>query len=407
MSPRRMARIIVTTDVHSALNDPAPLLAYLHAARPDALIADCGDFVEGSGYYRLGHGRVERQILHELYDVIAPGNHGWKHHFEPGLWDRTVNANAVDRFGRLLFTPLRFFTIAGTTTAVTAVISAQAFDAIPAADRDGQQITDPVDALTRLYAAHRHQANAWIVLSHSGFADDLDLAERCRFPDVVFAGHCHSPSYGPDRVGHTLVVKGPELAAGYAVAEPHAEGWTAASQRFPAATAVPRALADIARQLRPLHSRLSAPLDQIAPPWRARIPDRKALTAAAVDRIHDRFVVPAVLNETALRPARLGDTLCLGDLLAVEPFGNRLVCTTWPTGPAERTALLARLTDRAGPLVLAPAPLPESVSSVITTDYLAEAVAEEYGGQALDTGLSLGHLLRLVLTTPATTGEPS
>jgi hypothetical protein len=45
---RCLQRIVVTTDVHSAL-DHAPLLAsHLHALRGGALIADCGDFFEGN-----------------------------------------------------------------------------------------------------------------------------------------------------------------------------------------------------------------------------------------------------------------------------------------------------------------------------------------------------------------------
>ncbi|MDI2127157.1 metallophosphoesterase [Yinghuangia seranimata] len=407
MSNRRLARIVATTDVHSSFDDAAPMLAYLHAARSEALIADCGDFFEGSGYYRLGHGEVERQILHTLYDVVAPGNHGWKHHFEPILRNLTVCANAVDRSGRLLFAPVRFFTIAGVRTAVTAVISPQAFDAISGADRAGHEVAEPVSALMRLFTAHQERADAWVVLSHSGFANDLQLADRCGFLDVVFAGHCHSPLHGPSRVGGTVVVKGPELATGCAIAEPHAGGWTATPTPFPRTVVVPPPLAGFSRQLGVLHSRLAAPLGQLAPVWRAQTPDRAVLTAAAAAEIGHRFAAPAVLNETSLRLTRLGNVLRLGDLLTLEPFGNRLVHARWPTDPGQRANLLARLTKRAGPMVTWPAPVPDGSNKVVTTGYLAEAIADEYGGRPLDAGLSLGQLLRLVLTAPTPTGDPS
>lgn len=74
---RCLRRIVATTDVHSAL-DHVPLLAsHLHALRGGALIADCGDFFEGTGYYVLGGGRVETALLTALYDVAALGNHGY------------------------------------------------------------------------------------------------------------------------------------------------------------------------------------------------------------------------------------------------------------------------------------------------------------------------------------------
>lgn len=115
MTPaRRFHRIIATTDVHSAFADAVPVLTHLHAVRHDSLVADCGDFFEGTGYYRLGRGTIEREILTTLYDVIAPGNHGWPHYFEPGLREMTVCANALDdATGQPLFERLRVVDVHG------------------------------------------------------------------------------------------------------------------------------------------------------------------------------------------------------------------------------------------------------------------------------------------------------
>lgn len=217
---RSLRQIMATTDVHSALGADGPLLGHLHQARTDSLLVDCGDFFEGTGYYRLGRGALERDILLALYDVIAPGNHGWPHYFEPSLHQRTVCANVVeDSTGNALFRRLRIVDIAGRRTAVTAVIGLQAFNSIPAGQRSGHRFTDPVHALRELMLAHHHEVDSWVLLSHSGFEQDLQLAEACPFLDVVFAGHCHSEHTGPERVGSTVVLKGQELAVGYAVAE--------------------------------------------------------------------------------------------------------------------------------------------------------------------------------------------
>lgn len=83
----------------AAFANALPMLIGLHAARRSALVVDCGDFFEGSGYYRLAQGRLERDVLTALYDVIAPGNHGWAHHFEPALHELTVCANVFDNAG--------------------------------------------------------------------------------------------------------------------------------------------------------------------------------------------------------------------------------------------------------------------------------------------------------------------
>lgn len=231
---RSLRQIVATTDVHSALGNAAPFLTHLHALRPTSLVVDCGDFFEGSGYYRLAHGTIERKILLKLYDVLAPGNHGWPHHFEPELHRLTVCANAVHaETGDALFRRLRIAEIGDRRVGVTAVIGQQAFKSIPVAQRVGHRVTDPVQSLRELRLAHHHEVDGWVLLSHSGFEEDLELAATCPFLDGVFAGHCHSRHCGPFRVGDTLVVKGRELADGYAIATPVGAGWGAGTTRFP------------------------------------------------------------------------------------------------------------------------------------------------------------------------------
>ncbi|NEA60179.1 bifunctional metallophosphatase/5'-nucleotidase [Streptomyces sp. SID13666] len=396
---RPLARIVATTDVHSALDNARPLLAHLHAARADCLVVDCGDFFEGTGYYRLGAGATERQILLSLYDVIAPGNHGWPHHREPELQALTVCANVVhDRTGDLLFRPLHRARIGGRTMAVTAVLGVQAFDAIPAHQRIADRVIDPVRALAGLFLAHRHEVDAWVLLSHSGFAEDLELARHCPFLDVVFAGHCHSEHYAPQAIGDTLVVKGRELGLGYATAEPVGAGWAAHTHLFAPSTSIPPGMSGPVREIDRLRRRLAAPLGPLTRRWRGTRVDRQALAAATAARLHAGLGADAViLNETALRTTSVGEVLTLGDLLALEPFANELVHALVPRAmTGDVPGLLAHLTAHAGPLATAPDPLPGRVHTVLTTRYLADSYLDGHGRSA---AVRLGHAVRHVLTT--------
>ncbi|MFJ6623099.1 metallophosphoesterase [Kitasatospora sp. NPDC091335] len=394
---RTLDRIVATTDVHSNLAHSAGMLTQLHAERGRSLVVDCGDFFEGTGFYRLGRGGIERQILLSLYDVIAPGNHGWSHHFEPGLHELTVCANAVaEATGRPLFRPLHLVEIGGRKVAVTAVINPQAFSAIPLDQRAGHRAMDPVRALRELLLAHHHEVDTWILLSHSGFEEDRELASECPFLDIVFAGHCHSDHYAPEPVGTTLVVKGAELGAGYALAEPVGSGWAARTCRFPDTATLPAELEAIGEAIEAIRARLAAPLGPVARRWQHTVPDRRDLLEAAAARLHTGLGAEAViLNETALRPTALGEVLHLADLLAIEPFGNQLVHAALPEAVSgDLPGLLAHLTERAGPLVVAPDPLPPGVRSVLTTDYLAETFL---AGRADEAGLQLGQAVRHVL----------
>jgi len=399
---RTVRQIVATTDVHSSFVNTAPFLTHLHALRPTSLIVDCGDFFEGSGYYRLAHGTVERDILLKLYDVLAPGNHGWPHHFEPELHRLTVCANAVDATGQALFRRLHTTRIAERRVAITAVIGQQAFNAIPAEHRADHRVTEPVQALRKVMLAHHHEVDDWILLSHSGFDEDLKLAAACPFFEVIFAGHCHSTRYGPVRVGDTLIVKGRELADGYAIATPVGQGWGAGTTRFPdrAPTLVPAELAPLEAKIGELRQQLTAVLGPVTKTYRHRTPDRRDLLLDLTARLRTGLGLDAViLNETVLRPVPLGDTLTLGDLLAIEPFDNQLVHAHIPEDFRKNIdGLLAYLTEQAGPLITAPAPLPDDATTVLTTDYLASTYL---AGRTHAAGLLLSQAVKHVLTAPA------
>lgn len=394
---RRLRQIIATTDVHSTFGSAIPMLAYLHTARPDSLIVDCGDFFEGSGYYQLGKGHIEREVLTTLYDLLAPGNHGWPHYFEPQLHRMTVCANTTDDSGNPLFDRVRIRDIGGRRVAVTAVMGSQAFNAIPVDQRTGHRVANPAQALREVMLEHHHRADAWMVLSHSGFEEDLKLAAACPFADVIFAGHCHSDTLGPAHVGDTLVVKGRELGAGYATAESVGSGWAARTSTFPDAPTVPDDLAALLAEISTIGQQLKSPLGTVAEPLRNTPLDRRQLLEEIAGRLHTGLGADAVvLNETALRPVQLGTTLTLGDLLAIEPFGNQLVHAFLPEPHAQdHGKLLDLLTDRVGPLVVAPAPLPSAVRTVLTTDYLADSCL---GGRTHQAGIQLGQAVCHVLT---------
>lgn len=400
---RSVRQILATTDVHSALDAGASFLGHLHEARSDGLLVDCGDFFEGTGYYRLGKGALERDVLLSLYDVIAPGNHGWAHYFEPALHQRTICANAVDdSTGIPLFRRLRIMEVAGRPTAVTGVIGLQAFGSIPVVQRAGQRAVEPVKALRELMLAHHHEVDSWVLLSHSGFEEDLGLADACPFLDVIFAGHCHSDHTGPARIGSTLVLKGRELGVGYAVATYTPDRWVGRTARFSdtadtAPSVLPPELASLRDGIAAFDAQLAEPLGRIAEPYRNDQLDRRALAQDLADRLRSGLGRDAVvLNETALRTMVLGEVLTTGNLLAIEPFANSLVeARIAPAHRHDTEALLAHLTERVGPIVTSPDPLPAGLTSVLTTDYLADSCL---GGRPRPAGLSLGTAIRSTLT---------
>lgn len=312
----------------------------------------------------------------------------------------TVCANATDDNGTPLFNRVRINRVGGRRVAVTAVIGSQAFNTIPADQRIGHLVTDPAQALREVMLEHHHRADAWIVLSHSGFDEDLKLAAACPFADVIFSGHCHSDTYNPVHVGDTLVVKGRELGIGYATTEPVGSGWAARTCTFPDSSVVPEDLAMLQDKISFIGRTLASRLGTVNQLYRSTVLDRRHLLEEIASRLHSGLGADAViLNETALRSVPLGETLTLGDLLAIEPFDNQLVYALLPDEHArDHDRLLSHLTERVGPLIIAPAALPSAMGSVLTTDYLADS---HLGGRTHQAGLRLGQVVRRVLAIPS------
>ncbi|MGH3752557.1 MAG: hypothetical protein ACRDRP_07660 [Pseudonocardiaceae bacterium] len=187
------------------------------------------------------------------------------------------------------------------------------------------------------------------MLSHAGFAHDLALARDCPFLDVIFSGHCHSPESGPISVDGVTVVKGPELAAGYATTQRNDHQWRAATTAFGSSDALvapPARLRPVLDQVADLRGVLDKPVGTLDRHFVGRTSPRRELLchfARAAREVTGADV--AVFNQTCLRETTLGHVLHVGELMTLEPFGNTLTCVP----AADPIALVEHLIVTAGP----------------------------------------------------------
>ena len=368
--------ILVTGDVHSHLEHAPSLLDGIARASQGMLIADSGDFFEGTGYHRLGGGAVEREILTRLYDVLAPGNHGFGHYLsDPALYEMTVCTNIVDGAGKPVFRPSRPLMVGGVSIRITAVMSPEAFATIPAAEREGLRAVDPA-AMLRALAAYRpgEASRAVVVLSHSGWDADVRLARACPFITVLFSGHCHSDRYGPARVGEVLLLKGREHAVGYAQAHPvEGSGWGGRIAHFqPPAGPLREDVADLQSRAAALRATLAHPRAPVREGWSGITPQRATLLRLVAKKVLASSRVRAdvvVLNETLLRPCRLGTHVTTGTLMETAPFATRLAAVELDAQDAAR--LPERLAPLLGPVLSLGDPSRRARCRVVTSDYIA------------------------------------
>lgn len=210
----RRVNIIYTNDTHSHLEpfDVAELGAdfggverraeFVAAARrscPRTLVLDAGDFCQETPYFTFFKGEADAKIVSLIgYDALTVGNH----EFDAGL-DRLLKniadyrlpvtcCNVFYQDGRPVFTPFFIFRKGGVRIAVIGLMGQGAWSVIPKKFREGLFCADATAMARGLVRFLRPSADVVVILSHSGNADDLQMAKAVPGADVIVGGHSHS-----------------------------------------------------------------------------------------------------------------------------------------------------------------------------------------------------------------------
>ncbi len=235
--------ILHTNDTHSAL-DPDDknlggvlrrkvLIDSIREARPgQVLLVDCGDAVQGTLYFTLYKGEVERKMMNALgYDVAILGNH----EFDNGLdvlanelsqLDAdliTTNYDLRDTPLDSLFTPYTIKTIGDCKIGFLA-INLDPKGMIADSNAGNVKYTDGIKAANAMawYLRNIEHADKVVALTHVGYdtqnpptPSDLELASSTEGIDIIIGGHSHTvinpskpkPTWRvPNAVGDTVLV---------------------------------------------------------------------------------------------------------------------------------------------------------------------------------------------------------
>lgn len=213
--------VIATCDFHSSVPHGGSLLAALAGWRAaGAWLVDAGDFFGGNAFHEFSQGAVEERILADFYDAVVPGNHDLADLMrlrEPERFPPVICCNVAPPSGfagrwesGLVLSAARL------RVGVVGFLGAQAFAAVPSAERVGFTFTAPSPVLLAAERDRLLSAGADVVIgvSHSGFQHDVDLQCSGASPfEFIIAGHCHSPFYHWSSSGRH-VAKAPEIGAG-------------------------------------------------------------------------------------------------------------------------------------------------------------------------------------------------
>lgn len=209
--------ILHTNDTHSRI-DPMDngrggllrrkvVIDSVRAAEPEVLLIDAGDAVQGTLYFSLFGGEVERKLMNALgYDIQILGNHEFDNGMESlaRQWSQ-LNAEKLstnyDVRGSKLEGILKPYTVreVGGRKIGFLAINLDPDGMISAANSRGVAYLDGIKAANAMawYLRNIEHCDLVIAISHIGYAVapgyvDLDLARASEDIDIIIGGHSHT-----------------------------------------------------------------------------------------------------------------------------------------------------------------------------------------------------------------------
>ncbi len=213
-------RILHTNDLHGFVRATPRLAQRVQAERAqhdNVLFIDVGDFFRLRRHRRpQDDDRVTAWTLRTLgYDIVTPGNSELSR-FDPWHLDFLIAQNC----GTMLCTsgfnarlpascrPYRVFTLDGYRVLFIGICTENThWDLASPANNFYSSARRSAAKTASLVNAYRDRVDMVIVLSHSGMAQDILLAEEIPEIDLILSGHCHHPSLRPICVGKTKIVQ--------------------------------------------------------------------------------------------------------------------------------------------------------------------------------------------------------
>lgn len=197
----------------------AALIADIKRQSPRTLLLDAGDTFQGTPLYHFFQGQADYEALDMAgYDATTVGNHD----LDDGLPNllrqyqgrrfKLICANLLDRStNRPLFTPSHVFEVGGIRVGVFGLLGKEAVNTLGPANKLAFKWIEP-EAIAQATADDlRRRSDVVVLLSHSGYQQDLELARRVTGINVIVGGHSHTRVERPSEVRNgdwrTLVVQ--------------------------------------------------------------------------------------------------------------------------------------------------------------------------------------------------------
>lgn len=166
---------------------------------PNTLVIDAGDTLQGTPLYSFFKGEIDFWAMSMAgYDAMVVGNHDIDDGFS-NLRKQSqyaafpiLCANVTDKDDLLIFRPYHIFRFNNVRVAVIGLIGLPAWQSAAFRYTKDFKFHDPVEVANKLVPIVRQYADFVVLLTHNGYKEDIELAEKVNDVDVIIGGHTHT-----------------------------------------------------------------------------------------------------------------------------------------------------------------------------------------------------------------------
>lgn len=186
----------------------ASFIKEVRTQNENVLLFDAGDFVQGTPYFNLFHGRVEAEAMDMMkYNAGTLGNHEFDYGLDTlkmiikKLKYPIVNCN-YDFSNTVLKGMIKPYIVLKKFGLKIGVVGVGVDpEGLIQKNRYEGMIFKPIISTANLYAKilkEKERCDFVICLSHIGYSDDIILAEQSKNIDLIIGGHSHTYMDKPD-----------------------------------------------------------------------------------------------------------------------------------------------------------------------------------------------------------------
>ncbi len=186
----------------------ATFIDNVRRSNENVLLFDAGDFVQGTPYFNLFHGRVEAEVMDLMkYNAGTLGNH----EFDYGLDTLKMIINKLDYpivccnydfSNTVLKGKVKPYVILKKFGLKIGVIGVGTDpEGLVQKDKYEGMIFKPIISTVNFYSKilkESKKCDIIICLSHIGYTHDVKLAEQSKYIDIIIGGHSHTYMEKPD-----------------------------------------------------------------------------------------------------------------------------------------------------------------------------------------------------------------